>query len=35
MASLTVTELGEVRRAMATLKGVFAPDAPEVKRREP
>ena len=35
MASLTVTELGEVRRAMATLRGVFAPDAPEVKRREP
>jgi DNA-binding MarR family transcriptional regulator len=35
MASLTVSELGEVRKAMATLKGVFAPDAPEAKTRAP
>jgi len=34
MASLTMAELGEVRRAMATLKAVFAPDAPGARPKE-
>jgi DNA-binding MarR family transcriptional regulator len=29
MAFLTMAELGEVRKAMTTLKSVFAPDAPD------
>jgi DNA-binding MarR family transcriptional regulator len=36
MSSLSAAELGEVRRAMATLRGVFAPEsseAPEEKTR--